>query len=227
MNRSETISELAKALVATQLEMGVAKKKAVNPYYHSHYADMAEVIAVSRPVLNKHGLAVMQFPSAEGEKVTLLTMLVHVSGEWISELNSTIPGKEPKGGGPFIPCRTPQSDGSAILYLRRYGWQSIIGLAAEDEDDDGEAAEGRSESNTESAAQREESGEWTVPMGKLKGTPLSALNNESVLWYRDFFRKKLAEEPEGKYAKDNKRNLDVLEAEILRRTPKNDTSVPF
>jgi hypothetical protein len=205
--------------------MGVAKKKAVNPYYHSHYADMAEVIAVSRPVLNKHGLAVMQFPSAEGEKVMLLTMLVHVSGEWISELNSTIPGKEPKGGGAFIPCRTPQSDGSAILYLRRYGWQSIIGLAAEDEDDDGEAAEGHAESHSASAAP--ESGEWVVPFGKLKGTPLSTLSNESVLWYRDYFRKKAEEDPNGKYAARNKKDLDVLEAEILRRAPKNDSSVPF
>jgi hypothetical protein len=225
MNRSETIGELVKALAAAQLEMGAAKKTAENPYYRSHYADLAEVIAVSRPVLNKHGLAIMQFPSAEGEKVTLLTLLAHESGEWVSEVNSTIPGKEPKGGGPFVPGRSPQADGSAISYLRRYGWQAIIGLPAED--DDGEAAEGHTESHAESAAQKEESGEWAVPFGKLKGTPLSALSNDSVLWYRDFYRKKLAEEPEGKFAKANKYNLDVLEAEILRRTPKNDTGIPF
>jgi hypothetical protein len=221
MNRSETISELVKALVAAQSEMGAAKKTAENPYYHSHYADLAEVIAVSRPVLNKHGLAIMQFPSAEGEKVTLLTLLIHESGEWVSEINSTIPGREPKGGGPFVAGRSPQADGSAISYLRRYGWQAIIGLPAED--DDGEAAEGHAESH----AEKEESGEWVVPFGKLKGTPLSALSNESVLWYRDYFRKKAEEDPNGKYAARNKKDLDVLEAEALRRTPKNDTSVPF
>jgi hypothetical protein len=221
MNRSETIGELVKALAAAQMEMGAAKKTAENPYYRSHYADLAEVIAVSRPVLNKHGLAIMQFPSAEGEKVTLLTLLAHESGEWVSEVNSTIPGKEPKGGGPFVPGRSPQADGSAISYLRRYGWQAIIGLPAED--DDGEAAEGHTESHAENA----ESGEWTVPFGKLKGTPLSALSNESVLWYRDYFRKKAEEDPNGKYAARNKKDLDVLEAEILRRTPKNDTDLSF
>lgn len=67
------------------------------------------------------------------------TFLFHSSGEFIS-------------GECFLPVviQNPQGIGSCITYARRYTLQSVLGIAAEDEDDDGNAASGISATSTPS-----------------------------------------------------------------------------
>ncbi len=116
--------QLAKALASAQGEMGAAKKDATNPHFKSRYADFASVVDASRPVLSKHGLAIVQSTPADGPTVTVVTRLMHTSGEWI-ESSVTMRSKDD----------SPQGIGSAITYGRRYGWSTLIGLAADDDDD--------------------------------------------------------------------------------------------
>ncbi len=104
--------------------MGAAKKDATNPHFKSRYADFAAVVDASRPVLSKHGLAIVQSTPADGPTVTVVTRLMHISGEWI-ESSVTMRSKDD----------SPQGIGSAITYGRRYGWSTLIGLAADDDDD--------------------------------------------------------------------------------------------
>lgn len=130
MERSETIKELALALSKAQGEIRPAIKDSDNPYFKSKYADLAAVWDVCRMPLSRNGLMVMQHPSAEGSSVSVETLVVHSTGEWISS-KLTMIAKDV----------TPQAIGSIITYLRRYSLSSIIGIASEI-DDDGNAASG-------------------------------------------------------------------------------------
>jgi len=127
MNKSETIGALAKALVQAISEMENASKNSVNPHFKSKYADLAEVIATTKPTLQKYGLAVAQFPCFEGGAVGVETIILHDSGEWMSGTAYSP-----------IPKQDPQAVGSAITYLRRYSLAAVCGLTQED--DDGNAA---------------------------------------------------------------------------------------
>lgn len=132
MKRSKEIGELAKALAAAQGELKHPKKSSENPFFKSRYADLSAVWDACREPLSTHGLSVVQTTVPHETGVVIETMLVHVSGQWITgHLVMT-----PKDRG-------PQALGSAITYGRRYGLQAIVGVAPEDEDDDGNAASGR------------------------------------------------------------------------------------
>ena len=126
---SHSVAKLAEALAKAQAEMGGAAKDAVNPHFRSKYADLASVRDACRP-LAKYGIAHLQPTRAEGAQVTVTTLLVHSSGEWIAEDLTLTAGQN-----------TPQAIGSAITYGRRYGLAAMVGIAPED--DDGEAAEAR------------------------------------------------------------------------------------
>ncbi|SER37495.1 MULTISPECIES: ERF family protein [Pseudomonas] len=123
MQMSPEINELAKALAAAQVEIENATKDSVNPHFRSKYADLAEVLNTSRPVLAKHGLSVVQMPSFQDGKVGVTTLLMHASGQFIS---SELVG----------PCMKvdPQGIGSAITYYRRYSLAAFAGIAQEDDD---------------------------------------------------------------------------------------------
>lgn len=130
---SQEIDKLADALAKAQLEMESAKMDSTNPHFRSSYADMASVVRASRPHLAKHGLAVVQCTSATPDGVvTIKTMLMHSSGQWISSDFSVKPAKTDM-----------QGIGSAITYARRYCYSSLVGITSSNDDDDGEAAVGR------------------------------------------------------------------------------------
>ena len=131
MNKSDSITKLATALVKAQSEMGVAKMNAVNPFLKNRYADLGSVIDAVKPVLNKHGISYVQHVSALNERVSVETILLHESGEWLGESISLELGIE-KGKS------AAQVAGSIITYLRRYSLAAICGIYA-DEDTDGNA----------------------------------------------------------------------------------------
>jgi hypothetical protein len=128
-NKSESIVNLAKALVAFNLEVKIIEKDAKNPHFKNDYATLDTIIDEVRPLLAKHGLVIMQFPGGDGEHYTLRTMLVHESGEFIeSEPLTMKPVKN-----------DPQGIGSCTTYARRYSLSAMLSLNT-GEDDDGEKA---------------------------------------------------------------------------------------
>lgn len=124
------INELATALSVAQGEITGAEKGALNPHFQRRYADLASVWEAIRQPLSKNGLAIVQLPSADGPRVTVVTILCHKSGQYITS-TLTMLARE----------NSPQGIGSAITYARRYSLMAIVGVAPED--DDGEAAQGR------------------------------------------------------------------------------------
>lgn len=133
MQTSEQISEIATALSAAQAEMKPALKDATNPAYRSKYADLTAVWEACRGPLTKHKLAVLQDATMVEQSVSVVTRLVHASGQWIEFGPLVIPMAKADAHGV----------GSAISYAKRYGLSAAIGVVAED-DDDGESAVGRS-----------------------------------------------------------------------------------
>lgn len=132
MKRSETIIEFAKALSAFNAEVGALSKDAENPFFKSSYLTLDKIIEETRPILQKHGLSVMQFPSGDGQTVSVTTMLLHTSGEFIES--------EPLIMKPVK--NDPQGIGSCVSYARRYSYQAILSLNT-GEDDDGNNASGK------------------------------------------------------------------------------------
>jgi len=128
MNKSEQINELAAALAKAQMGFATIGFNKINPHFKRGYADLTAIINATRPALAANGLAVAQFPAAEGAVVTVETVLTHASGQWIGGCTSLTASKA-----------DAQGIGAAITYAKRYGLAAILNVAA-DEDDDGNAA---------------------------------------------------------------------------------------
>ncbi len=114
-------------LLKAQLEIGAIKKESNNPFFHSKYFDINAILAEVKPILNKHGLVVLQPLNIIEGKNGLTTLVVDAdTAEVISQSNCFLPeGLD------------PQKTGSAITYFRRYALQSLLALEAEDDDGNG------------------------------------------------------------------------------------------
>lgn len=130
MTSSPTLGHLFAALSAAQAEIKFAVKDSTGQVgtQKTRYADLTSVWDACRAPLANHKLAVTQLPFAEGNKVTVVTVLGHASGEWI-ETTLTVVARD----------ASPQAIGSAITYARRYTLAPMVGVTADD--DDGHAAQ--------------------------------------------------------------------------------------
>lgn len=141
---SPSLGKLAEALAKAQAEFQPIFKK--TQAYNYKYADLAAVIDATQSALANNGLAVVQLPAVRGKDAGIETRLIHTSGEYIcNELLL------PVGGGKFD-CQTI---GSAITYARRYAYQSIVGVAAEFDDDGEAASQGRGSKEAAQAVAQE------------------------------------------------------------------------
>ena len=131
IEQSEQLNELGAALAKAQVQIKSALKDSVNPHFKSRYADLTAIVEASRAALTSNGIALLQLPMCDPEngRVIVSTMLLHSSGQWIRSAASALPRD-----------LSPQSVGSAITYLRRYGLAAMAGVVSE-EDDDAQAAQ--------------------------------------------------------------------------------------
>ena len=138
MRTSETIDALAAALVEVQPKLQHPKKNASNPHLRNKFADLNAVIDANRETLAKAGLVVVQTcdkrngDNGQSAAIGVTTRLIHSSGQWV-EGHVAVPLESQKG------LNLSQAAGSIITYLRRYGWQTILGINGEPDDDGNEA----------------------------------------------------------------------------------------
>jgi hypothetical protein len=128
LNSSATIAALTNALLAAQKEMKNPTFDSENPHFKSRFASLSTVRESVLPILLKHGLVLTQFPKSADGYAGCINKLLHISGEWLEE-ECLLP----------LDKNNAQGAGSAITYARRYSFQSIAGVVA-DEDDDANAA---------------------------------------------------------------------------------------
>lgn len=129
MEHSESIAKLAAALMVFQSEVKDPARDGENPHFRSKYVQIDGLLAAVRPILAQHGLSVVQSTGGDGQNVTITTMILHTSGEWLKTDALTLRAQQ----------ATPQGAGSAITYGRRYSLSAALGVAWDD-DDDGNAA---------------------------------------------------------------------------------------
>jgi hypothetical protein len=131
LTHSPDIGALALALAEAHKAFKPLKKEVINPFFKSKYADLAAVIDATDDGLSKNGLAIVQSPMLNGNSVTVTTMIVHSSGQWM-RADLIMPSDK----------MTAQGVGAAITYARRYSYQAFVSVAAE-VDDDGCIASGK------------------------------------------------------------------------------------
>lgn len=129
MDKSETIANLAAALVKAQKAMPLLERTATGQVgtRSYHYVPLDVAMPAALKVLTAHGLGISQLVSHNEHGGVLTTMLLHESGEYIA-------ADQPL----YLEQDTPQKQGSAVTYARRYGLMAAIGMVA-DEDDDASA----------------------------------------------------------------------------------------
>lgn len=131
MNSSEKIDALAQALSAFQAEIKDPARDANNPFFKSKYVTLDDLLKQVRPVMAKHGLSFIQSPGGDGKTITIRTVLMHTSGQWIETEALALQAAKVD----------PQGAGSAVTYGRRYALSAVLGVAWDD-DDDGNKASG-------------------------------------------------------------------------------------
>lgn len=140
MFKSESVKNLAAALAAFQGQLQNPKKTSSNPVFKSKYAPLDEIWDLIRKPLADNGLSIVQMPEEISGvfqlevkkydkmvmenfvKLSINTLLLHSSGEWIESLYTT------------IAFASSQGLGSALSYARRYSLLGLCGIAQEDDD---------------------------------------------------------------------------------------------
>lgn len=110
-------------VMQVQQTIGKLSKEKTNPFFHSQYFDVNQVLESLIPIIGESKLAVMQpLSNIDGQAAIKTIVADPESGETIQE---SIP----------LPVGTnPQNNGSAITYYRRYALVSFFGIQAEDDD---------------------------------------------------------------------------------------------
>lgn len=130
MQRSVEIDKLAAAMAKAQAHVKHAIKDSTNPHFRSSYSSLKAIWDACRIALTENGVSVIQaLYAGAGNEVGLETMLLHESGQFLSE-RFLMP----------VPKFDPQGVGSATMYSRRYALAAIVGVSSGDDDDDGESA---------------------------------------------------------------------------------------
>ena len=119
-------------IAAVQGELTNPLAKTENPYYKSKYAALPDILDLIRPVLAKHGIALIQYPETTKEEdgsllLSIRTKLAMTVGEADEVLDC---------GAMSIPVTglNAQQVGAVITYYRRYAIKALFAIEAEDDD---------------------------------------------------------------------------------------------
>jgi hypothetical protein len=121
---------LAEALVAALADLTVVEKarKANAGSYSYDYADIADVVKLTRPRLADHGIVALTPVTEHNGGLGCTVTLLHTSGDRLDF-----------GPFPFPFGKDAQATGSMVTYHRRYSLVAALGMAV-GQDDDGASA---------------------------------------------------------------------------------------
>jgi len=167
MKMSSEINELANALVEYQKVKKPAKfdSHAMATKTRSYeYASLGSVDDTANPMTN-FGLSYSMFPVSEGWYIGVDVILMHTSGQWLSERFMF-----PMDSDAYNPA---QEAGKIITYARRYALSAILGITA---DEDVDASSDKQQKNKQDEGKESEKETtsiesliktYWIPMAKL------------------------------------------------------------
>lgn len=209
MKKSDSISELAKAFAKTQQELKQPLKNAENPFFNSTYVPLENVAQSITDVATKNGLSYSQEPTVIDGVVSVTTLVMHSSGEWIE----------------YEPLRLKpdknniQGCGSAITYAKRYALSAIFGITS-DKDDDGNGAVNYEQVNNQRSQKRPaQKSELSAKANKLFSQliDLGQTQEDIAVYVKGFMdRKGLEKSTEAKTAAMEQMKNDILKAKENR-----------
>jgi hypothetical protein len=141
MKTSESIANIAKALSDFQKDVKQPEKDGNNPHFKSKYVTLDGTVKAIHECAPKHGLSYTQMPVTTENGVGVVTLIMHLSGEFIQMDPFILP----------MDKKTAQGAGSATTYARRYSLSAAFGIVS-DLDDDGNEAENNAPQNKPQAA---------------------------------------------------------------------------
>lgn len=144
------MTDIVEALLNVQREIKNPPTTAENPFAHSKYAALPDILNQIRPLLTEQGILLIQNTgSCPDGALFVQTRLLYSNGQGQESIESdklilTPDTKKITG---------VQAVGSAITYGRRYQLLALLGIAGEGEDDDGEgrkSTKGNGKTNNQS-----------------------------------------------------------------------------
>ena len=138
---------LFERLLAAQMEITAIPKDQTNPHFDHKYADVNAILKIIKPVLNKHGLLLMQTLTHIDGKAAITTTVMCENGK----IEATAPIPEPPTPAPGKRGNTFQDMGSAFTYWRRYALAAMFALEAEDDDANSLTSEAPAPTSTKGA----------------------------------------------------------------------------
>lgn len=130
MKMSEKCDQLFTALNALQSEIKNPGTPANNPFFKSKYTPLDYMLDHAKPLIEKNGLSILQFPCSNETGVGVVTIVTHKSGQYIESEPYYLP----------LAKKDPQAGGSAITYARRYSLAAALGIASDPDDDGNDAS---------------------------------------------------------------------------------------
>ncbi len=118
---SEYKSPLKTAICEFKKKGIVIRKESKNEFFKNRYADLATILDAIEMEAAKCGL-VIHSQLVTGDTIILTTTLTHKDSEEVIVSSFPVFGQK------------PQEVGSSVSYARRYNIQSLLNLAAEDDD---------------------------------------------------------------------------------------------
>ncbi len=170
MERSESIAAIAAAIAKAQGM--IAPKVMTGKGQHGQYLTIADVLDCIREPLSANEISFTQVPEFKDGEASVLTFVMHSSGEWLSSsLGVPVTGFGAQGGG-----RQPvsvQAIVGTMTYLKRCALTSIFGVPGEKDDDGEEAAK-----HTQQAPRQIQN--------RQQYEPPIPVNQEVVVEFKDF-----------------------------------------
>jgi len=242
MQTSQSITALIKALIVFQSKVPPIEKNSEG--YGYRYASLDHILASIRAPLGECGLVVSQTcKSSTTNSVTVVTRLMHSSGEWL-EGELTVHSEKPGA----------QALGACITYARRYSLTAILGVAADEDDDARSATTGPMAKNfgvtptpirgpiakapsVQPELMPTAPRDYVMKTGKNKGTRLGSMLEEDIIGYKAWIdsKKTKGDQINGVLLSDyqamsmfiNEFNKSILDRKDDGIPPLTDDDIPF
>lgn len=124
-SHSEHLNELFGAMAKFRSQLVQPAKDSKNPYFKSDYVSLEGVMNAVDKAINGTGLSYIQEVTSDESTVSVSTVILHESGQFLEQEPLTIPASK----------KDAQGFGSSNTYARRYSLETAFGISAEIDDD--------------------------------------------------------------------------------------------